>query len=301
MVLKNTITKIPMSNISKLKTKPHAFRRLTGITVEEFEKLLTQLKPRYEQWNRRRLTKRERQRAVGAGMKHKLLLEERLLMLLMYYRTYVTHVFLSMLFGLADSNVGRNINPLQPLLAGIFKIPEKKIELSEDEIAELFFDATEQRTNRPKYGQKEWYSGKKHAHTIKHQVVVVRKRKKRGRGKHKRRLRIVAVSKAVQGRIHDKTLYGQCETIKPPNIPSVGDLGYLGTDLIIPIKKKRKIPLTKRQKQHNKNLASRRIVIEHGIGKMKVWKILSHQYRNARRKHTLIFKNIAGLHNVMFA
>ena len=97
-------------------------------------------------------------------------------MLLIYYRTYVTHAFLGFLFGIDDSAVGRNINPLQPLLAGIFRIPERRVELDpEDEIRELFFDATERPTRRPDRGQREFYSGKKKRHTIKTQVVVVRR------------------------------------------------------------------------------------------------------------------------------
>ena len=39
-------------------------------------------------------------------------------MLLMYYRLYI---FLGFLFGLDDPNVGRNINPLGPLLAQVFR------------------------------------------------------------------------------------------------------------------------------------------------------------------------------------
>ena len=59
-------------------------------------------------------------------------------MLLMYYRTYTTHVFLGFLFGVGDSAVGRNINPLQPLLAGIFRIPGRKGALDPEDLRELF-------------------------------------------------------------------------------------------------------------------------------------------------------------------
>ena len=121
-------------------------------------------------------------------------------MLLIYYRTYVTHAFLGFLFAIDDSAVGRNINPLQPLLAGIFRIPERRIELAEDEIRELFFDATERPTRRPERGQREFYSGKKKRHTIKAQVVVVRKRKPPGPGAKPRRLRIAAVSESFPGK-----------------------------------------------------------------------------------------------------
>ena len=45
--------------------------------------------------------------------------------------------FLGFLFGVDDSAVGRNINPLQPLLAGIFRIPERRVRLDPEDIREL--------------------------------------------------------------------------------------------------------------------------------------------------------------------
>jgi hypothetical protein len=42
------------------------------------------------------------------------------------------------------------------------------------------------------------------------------------------------------------------------------------------------------------------IAAEHGIGKMKMWRIAADTYRDPRR-HTLILKNVVGLHNRMYA
>lgn len=260
-----------------------------------------QLKPVYEEWNIKRLNQRERRRKIGAGQPFSLSLEDRLLMLLMYYRTYVPHVFLAFLFGIDDSNVCRDINPLQPLLAKIFKIPERRIELSRDEIAELFFDGTEQPTNRPKKKQEKWYSGKKKRHTIKHQIVVVRKRKKPGKTKQKRKQRIAAVSKSFFGKTHDKKIYEESRTISASGIPRKGDTGYLGTILKIPYKKPQGKDLTEKQKKSNRKFSSVRVCVEHGIGKMKIWRMAGEKYRNLRSRHTVMMKNIAGLHNLMFA
>ena len=44
-----------------------------------------------------------------------------------------------------------------------------------------------------------------------------------------------------------------------------------------------------------------RVAVEHGIGKMKIWRIAAERYRNPLRRHTLIIKNVAGLHNMVFA
>src|SRR4030095_6436127 len=111
---------------------------------EAFDRLLAELEPLYRRADTTRKTRRPRRRKPGAGRKFTLPLADRLLMLLMYYRTYTTHALLGFLFGIDQSAVCRNINPLQPLLAGIFRIPERRVELGPDEIRELFFDATEQ-------------------------------------------------------------------------------------------------------------------------------------------------------------
>lgn len=289
-----------MTPTKRLKRTPKAFRQLTGITPAAFDQLLAELEPRHDQAELRRKTRRPRQRKPGAGPKHKLSLADRLLMLLIYYRTYTTHAFLGFLFAIDDSAVGRNINPLQPLLAGIFRIPERKVVLEPDEIRALFFDATERAIPRPSRRQQTFYSGKKKRHTVKHQVVVVRKRKAPQAGQ-KRRVRIAAVSPMFPGKTHDKKVYDRTRVVCPPGVPRTGDTAYLGTGLDTPTRRPRKGRLTARQKARNRRVSQRRIVVEHGIGKMKVWRIAAERYRNPRRCHTLMMKNIAGLHNRMFA
>jgi len=120
-----------MSHTERLRGSPRAFRQLTGITPLVFDKLLADLTPHYEQADVKRKARPDRKRKPGAGRKHALDLSDRLLMLLIYYRTYTTHAFLGFLFGVDDSALGRNINPLQPLLAGIFRIPERRVKLEE--------------------------------------------------------------------------------------------------------------------------------------------------------------------------
>jgi hypothetical protein len=290
-----------MSHTDRLKRCPAAFRRLTGITPAAFDRLLAELTPRYERADARRKDRPGRRRKPGAGRKHALALADRLLMLLISYRTYVTHAFLGFLFAVDDSAVGRNINPLRPLLAGIFRIPERRVDLTEEEIRELFFDATERPTRRPKRGRREFDSGKKKRHTIKTQVVVVRKRKPPGPGAKPRRVGIAAVSPSFPGSTHDKKIYDAAGVVGPPGAKRTGDTAYLGTGLETPARRPRGGALTARQKAGNRRVSRRRIVAEHGIGKMKVWRVAAERYRNLVNRHTLIMKNVAGLHNLMFA
>jgi hypothetical protein len=290
-----------MTHSERLRRSPNAFRQLTGITPVVFDQLLADLTPRYEHAEAKRKDRPDRRRRPGAGRKHALTLADRLLMLLIYYRTYTTHAFLGFLFGVDDSAVCRNIDPLQPLLAGLFRIPERRIKLDPEEIRELFFDATERPTRRPSTGQREFYSGKKKRHTIKNQVVTARRTKPPGPGKKPQRLRIAAVSESFPGSVHDKKVYDRTRAVVPPDAKRTGDTAYLGTPLETPVRKPRGGQLTAGQREANRKVSRRRIVAEHGIGKMKVWRIAAERYRNPDRRHTLIMKNVAGLHNLMYA
>ena len=290
-----------MTHTERLQRSPKAFRQLTGITPAAFDRLLADLTPRYDQAEARRKDRPGRRRRPGAGRKHALDLADRLLMLLMYYRTYATHALLGFLFGVDDSAVCRNINPLQPLLAGIFRIPERKVKLDPEDLRELFFDATERPTRRPEGGQREFYSGKKR-HTIKTQVVVVRRTEPPGPGAKPRKVRIAAVAASCPGSTHDKKLYDRSRVIVPAGCEADGGHGlprHGSGDTHS--QAARGGELTARQKAGNRRVARRRIAAEHGIGKMKVWRVASECYRNPVNRHTLIMKNVAGLHNLMFA
>jgi hypothetical protein len=295
-----------MTHSERLLRRPAVFRRLTGITPDAFRSLLADVERAWLDARRRLGGHPGRKRKPGAGRKHALALAERLLMLLVYYRSYVSHAFLGVLFSLDPGNVSRNIAALEPLLAGIFRIPERRVEAREDEVRELFFDATERPTRRPRRRQRRWYSGKKKRHTLKNQAVVVRKRKRPGRRRagappQKRRLRIAAVSRTAPGSTHDKKAYDRARTLVPPGTRATGDTGYQGTALETPARKPRGGALTRRQKRGNARISRRRIAVEHGIGKMKIWRIAGERWRNPLRRHTLVIKNVAGLHNLMFA
>lgn len=290
-----------MNLYARLRKKPATFRQFTGLTVAAFDHLRDELEPALAARRAKARGLRPRQRKPGAGRKPKLGPDDRLLLVLMYYRVYVTQAFLGGLFGIDAGTACRVIRAVGLALAGAFRIPERKVRVTADEIAEAFVDATERPTNRPTRGQKRYYSGKKKRHTIKHQVVVVRKKKRPGRGgPQRRRVRIAAVSGAAPGSTHDKKVYDRSRLELPAGVPGTGDTAYQGTRLRVPTREPRGRPLTARQKAGNRRVAERRIAVEHGIGTMKVWRIAADRYRNPRSRHTLVMKNVAGLHNRMF-
>ena len=93
-----------------------------------------------------------------------------LLLLLMYYRTYTTHLFLAQIFKVDETTICRAIKRIAPLAERILKIKPERL-LSENDLQLLIVDATEQRIERPK-NQRDYYSGKAHACTIKTEVVI---------------------------------------------------------------------------------------------------------------------------------
>jgi hypothetical protein len=153
-----------MGTIFDLRTKPATFRRLTGLSVVEFDKLLARLEVAATANRERRDARPDRRRRPGGGRHHTLDVGGRLTLLLIDYHTYVSQEFLGFLFGIDKGTACRGIQQIALLLTGLFRIPERRVTIGEDEIAEAFVDATEQPIQRPKRRQRRSYSGKKKAH-----------------------------------------------------------------------------------------------------------------------------------------
>lgn len=66
---------------------------------------------------------------------------------------------------------------------------------------------------------------------------------------------------------------------------------------LMPKKKSKKIPLTKKDKLENKSISSKRVLNEHVIGMIKRFKIVADKYRNRRKRFGLRFNLIAGIYN----
>ena len=275
-----------MINLQKLYKRPQVFQRLTGLTPNKFQQLLIRLEPIFKESELKRKKTTNRQRKVGGGRKQSLSLGQALFMLLLYYRTYTNHMFISIVMGIDDSNVCRYFRRIQPLLAQIFRIPARKIKMSEDEILELIIDATEQDSEKR---NGSGYSGKKKRNTVKTQIMITHDGK------------IKSVSKSVPGNIHDKKLYDNTKAYTNIKVSRKADLGYVGTSCQIPIKKKKNKQLTKDQKSFNKQFNKTRIGVEHVFAHLKKFNILNHKFRNPISSYNLIFKNIAGIRNFQIA
>src|SRR6476620_5618916 len=117
----------------RLSKKPLLFKSFTGLTVQEFDSIYNKkISKRYSKYELHRLSskiKADRKRKAGAvGRPFKLDVKNRSLMLLVYYRLYITCTLAGFLFDLDQrSNIcSRDIQKIeQPLIRNSLPIPQK--------------------------------------------------------------------------------------------------------------------------------------------------------------------------------
>jgi hypothetical protein len=107
-----------------------------------------------------------------------------------------------------------------------------------------------------------------------------------------------------KGKTHDFALFKQER--HSAEVAFGGDLGYFGLPKLypkslVPFKKSKLHPLTKEQKAYNRELARFRILVEHVIRRLKVFRLLSERYRNRRKRFGLRFNLIAAIYNFEYA
>ncbi|PPI46882.1 hypothetical protein C5D43_02380 [Rathayibacter toxicus] len=107
--------------------------------------------------------------------------------------------------------------------------------------------------------------------------------------------RVVAISDPLPGSTHDKKVWketGYNDLLDPTNMPA--DLGYQGTQLVTPMKKKPgKKNLDKKTKKHNTFINTPRYV----IANITTWRILHIDYRRPLRTHLRAFTTMKELYS----
>ena len=296
-----------MLSYARLSKKPTLFKSFTGLTVNEFDDICDkEIAKRYHRHEIRRLSNRkDRERSIGAGRNFKLDVKNRFLMLLVYYRLYITYALAGFLFDLDQSNVCRDMQKIEPLVRKCVPIPQKMHKTAKrlrtlEDVEQCFpgfisfIDCTEQQIPRPenKTRRKAYYSGKKKRHTVKTQLMVNNKGLIIHKTNHKK------------GQRHDYNIYKKNHPITPKQVVNVFDLGYLGVEKdfpgqisSLPNKKKRRQDLSQEEKEYNQNHSRKRIVIEHTICRMKKHRIMGDVFRNRLRKYNRISDIVSGLVN----
>jgi IS5 family transposase len=103
--------------------------------------------------------------------------------------------------------------------------------------------------------------------------------------------------------MHDLALFKSSGVRVRAEVELLADTGYQGVDKLhqnsyTPHKRSKRNPLTPRQKQHNKALASRRIPVEHVLRYLKRFRILASTYRNRRKRFGLRLNLLAAIANL---
>lgn len=126
-------------------TRDSVFKRLIGVSRDVFGKMVEESE---------RLTPPSTHKIKGKmrGPKPKLSTEDKVLMLLMYYREYRTFLHIATTFGISEAQCWRIITGLEALLikSELFHVKGKKCLLSEDSFEMVLIDVAESPIERPK-------------------------------------------------------------------------------------------------------------------------------------------------------
>jgi hypothetical protein len=129
------------------------FQRYTGIKLPTFHKMIEVVKD-YENTHKNHRSK-----------PFKYDVEDRILIMLDYYREYPTFFHLAVKYNIHESTAYRIVTKLEDILvkSGAFSLPKKNAILSDTQLEIIVVDASESPIERPKKSkhQKKHYSGKK--------------------------------------------------------------------------------------------------------------------------------------------
>jgi hypothetical protein len=320
-----------MNLYSKLVKKPKQFLTVTGMNLSQFQELLPQFRETFALQEQKRKafvvkTQQKRKRASGAGARFKHTLEEQMLMLLIYYRLYLSQEFLTLVFKFENkSSISRNLKLMRyvfeevlpthqkalPKVLSLATKEEKRrkkrissIEEFQQAYPELTFliDGVEQEKRKPKNKEKRNsdYSKKKSRQTRKQVVISTPSGI------------IVSQSRMVGGRAHDfkafkedQSVQDDCQQLGAHRVTLYADSGFQGSDdLNLPLetrlirRARRNHPLRRDEKLLNRLRASTRIKVEHALSRRKKYQIASQVYRNPDTDYDSIMNVVSGLVNL---
>jgi hypothetical protein len=295
------------------------WRAFTGLCQKEFDRLLAEFTKALESAQQQHYKKHhlQRKRKLGGGRKGALSTPElKLFFILFYLKTYPTFDVLGGVFDMSPAKAQENVVKLLPILNQTEKnlriLPHRHFKPSgdhqkdTDKKQKIIIDATERPCSRPQHArkQKHYYSGKKHAHTLKNTVIA---------DGHQG---IPVIGPTTPGSRHDYALLKEELDPKQPGLSAVEvfvDLGYQGIKdrypdfhkIQIPHKKPRKSKnhpnptLTPKQKKENRVLSRTRVAVEHLIGDLKVFHSLTIKFRNhIKSMADQVILLVAGLCNL---
>ena len=293
----------------RLRAKPTIFKTFRGGQRQRVRDPLDAEHAALGRREQQRLTRPNRQRALGGGCKAKFGLRDQLLMTLVWLRLYLGTETLGFLFGIDKATVSRYTRAILPVLRQVgdatlgWLEPPKRgqgqdLAAARAAYPDLFaiVDATEQPVQRSQDAeqQKQHYSGKKKRHTRKVQIIV---------NEHGV---VREVSDSVPGAVHDRELFRQSGAAAaiPKATITGGDAGYQGMQddlpdhsVITPFKKSKRHPLTEDQQLLNQEFSRTRIIVENVLAQFKNFKVLAERFRHAVDRWDDVFRAVLAIVN----
>lgn len=280
-----------------IKQHPQEVKRLLGISYEQLEqlieqvKILNQIKQESLEQHKTRIIK------PGGGKPAKLSIEEQIILTIIYLRHHLTFQLLGLMFHVSESTAHNLFNYWQDLLReGLpaslleqIKKQDENEEMLREQLQqyELIVDSEEQDRERPSEYQiqKKYYSGKQKSHTFKNQFIVL------PLGQD-----IVDVVVGQPGPVSDISLCRERLRLFHPQQKLIGDKAYIGeSQITTPNKKSKNRELTEEQKEENRSLSKQRIFVEHLIRVLKIFKASQERFRLRKDRYAEVLLTICGL------
>lgn len=225
-----------MLNETFLRQNDQWIKWLTGLAAAQFWPLFAEIEQDFADYERERLQRGDRKRAVGAGNTFTQPLLLRVVAVLSYLRLHLPQEFTAAWFGMRQDDISRDLRRLLPLIQRHLPVPVLLEPVPAESgpvepLAELrlwlqgllaILDATEQAIERPADDetQQEYYSGKKKRHTVKTQVLV------NAQGE------VAAITPAEPGKMADIEIAKTSRVVErlPEGTQVYDDKGYVGLD-----------------------------------------------------------------------
>ncbi len=238
---------------------------------------------------------RKRKYVKDDGRRRKIYARQKFLMTLIYLRQNVNHTVVGQMFGVSADTSENVFGEVIPILQREFPsqkwAAEKKWgkgeeKWSPEEVDYLIIDSFETPIKRSSINEKQRkkYSGKKKMHTLKSQLITDRNGE------------ILQINGGFDGPKSDIEIYRDTKLKKEwREKRKLGDKAYIGEDIETPKKKPKGGELTEDEKEKNRKLSAKRIRVEHGVRKVKTFRILRQDYRLGTWMYRKIAETVVGL------
>jgi len=276
-------------------------KALFGLHPKVLAEVIFLVLPELERRRTARLQKRKKRKrafVAGDGRPREVQPAQKLLMCLLYLRHNTSHEVVGRMCGFSADTSENAFAEVLPILRDVF--PNQKWEAERrfgrgepkwtpSRVERVIIDSFETPIRRPSNTdrQKRYYSGKKKRHTLKTQIATDHKGA------------ILCVGKTHRGPKADIKVYEEDElSSELKEIAKLGDKAYCDQkhpEIATPHKKPKGKELSAAQKAENKVISRHRVYVEHGIRRVKGFRIVRDEYRMALGLFAAVTSAVVGL------